>query len=104
VKIWDLDHGTVLTTLAHGASVTAVAAAGDTVISACRDCTVRIWEPVRGRALTAFTGDSPCSAVAVSPDGGTVLVGEQSGRLHILRFLGPIGQNDPTSCVKEVTP
>lgn len=47
--------------------------------------TVSLWDVDSRQALGFFTGDGLVSAVAISPDGMTVVAGEEAGRVHILR-------------------
>ncbi|HNP59933.1 MAG TPA: hypothetical protein PKM72_03775 [Nitrospirales bacterium] len=39
-------------------------------------------------AVATFTGESPIVCCAVSPDGRTIVIGESSGRVHVLRLEG----------------
>jgi WD40 repeat protein/transcriptional regulator with XRE-family HTH domain len=89
VKVWDMKSGKCIRTLeGHGARVVAVivSADGRRVYSFSGDHTLKAWALETGRLLATFTGESGFRSGAVAPDGLTVVVGEESGRVHILRL------------------
>lgn len=45
---------------------------------------LRLWSGLNGALLTTFTFDVPPTAVAASPAGRTVVVGDRNGALHVL--------------------
>ncbi|MFM6251299.1 MAG: WD40 repeat domain-containing protein, partial [Dolichospermum sp.] len=57
---------------------------GKTVISGSDDKTIKTWDLTTGNKVATFTGESPILAVA--SDGVTIVAGESSGRLHLLRL------------------
>lgn len=59
---------------------------GSRFVSGAWDHTIAMWDTRTGSMIARFTGDSPCHACAIAPDGKTVVMGEQSGRVHILRL------------------
>ncbi len=91
LKVWRWADGeNVLTLHGHSAPVLAVAVTphGRQVVSASADHTVRVWDLNSRRVMASFVGDSPMYACAVTPDGATVIAGEESGRVHFLRLEG----------------
>lgn len=44
--------------------------------------------PGEGGEVITFTGGSPTVCCAVSSDGRMIVIGESSGRVHILRLEG----------------
>jgi hypothetical protein len=53
---------------------------------------VTCWEIESGNRCGRFHTEGEMSAIAISPDGRTVIAGENIGRVHILRMQG----NSPT--------
>ncbi|HEY7493682.1 MAG TPA: hypothetical protein VIH59_21555 [Candidatus Tectomicrobia bacterium] len=97
--MWNFDTGTELRTLtAHEAKVNAVAllAAGKYIVSASDDCTVKVWSLATGQLLASYTGDSPMQACTTGPQ-ETIIVGDQTGRLHFLRLEATAEQVLPTA-------
>ena len=74
VRVWDLDAGTLLYSLAgHDGDVRAVAVSGDgrRAVSGGHDGMVRVWDLDAGTLLHSLAGhDGRVWAVAVSGDGG----------------------------------
>lgn len=52
------------------------------------DGSARLVELESGRLLARFVGDAKIGSGAVRPDGAGALVGEQSGRVHVLALVG----------------
>lgn len=79
----------VRTLLGHTHEVRALAmtANGRFVISASRDNTLKVWELKSGENVATFTADSPMLGCAVG-ELGTIVAGDQSGRIHFLRLEG----------------
>ncbi len=91
LKVWDLHTGKEISTLTgHNGSVNAVAIApdGKTAVSASYDNTLKLWDLHTGKEISTFIGDSPIICCAASPDGLTIVAGEQSGRVHFLHLEG----------------
>ncbi|WP_016949408.1 WD40 repeat domain-containing protein [Anabaena sp. PCC 7108] len=83
--------GNLLRTLTgHNSYVQAVAITpdGKKAVSGSNDDTLKVWDLETGKELSTFIGESSIFCCAVSPNGLTIVVGEQSGRLHFLRLEG----------------
>jgi WD40 repeat protein len=55
--------------------------------SLATDHTLRVWDAERGRLLASFGFDIDPSALAASPDGSRIFVGDREGRLHVLTLV-----------------
>lgn len=89
LQVWDLQSGSKLLTLAgHTNSVQCLAITPNNkyVVSASSDGSLIVWDLQTGDAIARFNGDSAINYCAVSPDGMTIVAGEESGRVHFLRF------------------
>ena len=89
LQVWDLQSGSKLLTLAgHTSSVQSLAITPNNkyAVSASSDRSLRVWDLQTGDAIARFNGDSAINYCAVSPDGMTIVAGEESGRVHFLRF------------------
>ena len=71
-----------------GVSAVAVTPDGSRAVSASYDSTLKVWDLETGEILSTFSGDSPIYACAVSPNGKTIVAGEDLGRVHFLRLEG----------------
>ena len=61
---------------------------GTRAISVSYDQTCKVWDLTSGQGVARFTGESPISCCTVPPNGKTIVVGENSGRVHILCLEG----------------
>lgn len=94
LKVWDLKSGTQRHSLkGHRHSVKAVAITpdGQAAVSASYDNTLKVWDLSTGKEIAQFIGESPMICCAAAPDSKTIVAGEQSGQVHILR-LERVGQ------------
>jgi WD40 repeat protein len=92
LRVWDLDSGELLRTLeGHAESVQAVAVSPDgrRAVSASRDNTLRVWDLDSGETLATFAADYPLNCCYISPQSGTLVAGDSSGRVHFLRLENP---------------
>jgi WD40 repeat protein len=92
LKIWDLETGAELRSLpGHAGTVHTVGVddQGRRAISASQDNTVRLWDLDRGETIASFHADAPLWACAMAAN--RIVAGDQTGRLHFLRILGPAG-------------
>lgn len=82
IAVIDAATGAVVVLRGHTDAVTALAWSpdGSRLVSASRDATVRLWDPVRGEGLLALAGGSGAlHAVAISGDGRLIAaVGEMA--------------------------
>jgi WD40 repeat protein len=89
LRVWDLESGKEkLTLTGHSGQVTAVAVTpdGKRAVSVSWDNTLRVWDLATGVIIAAFTADDRLGAVAVGPDGISIVAGGALGRLHFLRL------------------
>jgi WD40 repeat protein len=89
LKVWNLQQGKELFTLTgHSDSVSAVAISSDgkLAISGSWDNTLKVWNLATREVIASFVGESAISCCAVTPDGLTIVAGEESGRVHFLRL------------------
>ena len=89
LKLWDLHTQEELHTFTgHRYWVWAVAISpnGKWIVSSSWDKTLKVWDLQTGNVVANFIGESELDAVAIAPDGVTIIAGEHSGRLHFLRL------------------
>jgi WD40 repeat protein len=91
VKVWDLETGREMPTLkGHTDEVGKVEVTPDgrLVLSASEDHTVKVWDLETGRVLATFSAEAPIRTCAIASSNRTIIVGDASGRVHILRLEG----------------
>jgi WD40 repeat protein len=91
IRVWDLATGQPLRSLAaHRRAVTAVAVTQDgrRALSASLDRTVRLWDIREGVCRAMAPLESAPLAIAVAPDGRTVVVGDRVGNIHCFQIHG----------------
>jgi WD40 repeat protein len=89
LKVWDLQKRTPSLTLeGHAGIVWAVAVSPNAqrAISVSEDCTLKVWDLSGGKVIASFSGESPLISCAVALDGVTIIAGEKSGQVHLLRW------------------
>ena len=89
INVWDIDTGRKLRTLkGHTGWVTGLAVTPDSkrAISVSHDKYIKVWDIENGNIITYFKGESLLVTCAVSPDGRTIIAGDQSGQVHILQL------------------
>jgi WD40 repeat protein len=89
LKVWDIEKGETVRTLGgHTGSVSAVAVTPDGrfAVSASDDRTLKVWDLQTGKVVAGFSGDGPLLTCAISPEGGTIIAGDQLGRVHFLQL------------------
>jgi len=96
LKVWDLstlgaegaDGAPRATLVGHQAVISclAVTADGRRVISGSWDGALKAWDLDSGACLATFHADQRLTACALSGDGCIAVVGDELGRVHILRW------------------
>jgi len=85
LRLWDLSTGEMCLTLAgHNDEVTAVAVTPDGrhALSAAHDRTLRLWNLQERVCQAVAPLENAPMAIAVAPDGRTVVVGDRVGNIH----------------------
>jgi len=74
----------------HKGAITGVAVSADErfAVSVSSDHILRFWDLETRSSVAGFGGDSALTSCAISPDGLTIIAGEESGRLHFLGLEG----------------
>ena len=54
--------------------------------SASEDATVKVWDFMRNQVIAEFTAEGPVCSCAASSAGDKIAIGEQSGRIHFLKY------------------
>ena len=91
LNVWDLTTGKELFTLeGHSYSVNglAVTADGKRALSGSWEKILKVWDLTTGNLIASFTSESSIASCAIAPDGVTIVVGEESGRVYFLRLEG----------------
>jgi len=91
LKVWDLESGSELATLSgHTNSVNAVAVSPDgwRAVSGSYDNTLKVWDLESGACLATVEAEALLIAIALAPDGRTVVAGDGVGQVHCLRLEG----------------
>lgn len=91
LKVWDIESGEELYTLRDRTGPlmwVAVMPDGRFAVSASADNTLNVWDIESGKIIAIFSGESNFLTCAISPDGVTIIAGEESGRVHFLRLQG----------------
>ena len=61
---------------------------GTRAVSSAADQTVKVWDLLAGKTIAMFSGESNISACVLAVDDATIIAGEDSGQIHILRLEG----------------
>jgi hypothetical protein len=91
LKVWDLETGRELRTLkGHTGRVGGVAVTPDGLraVSGSKDNTLKVWDLETGEEMATFSEDSEIIAVALGPDGKTLVAADEAGRIHFLKLEG----------------
>ncbi|HEY1011073.1 MAG TPA: family 1 glycosylhydrolase [Herpetosiphonaceae bacterium] len=92
IRKWDLATGMTLAVLrGHLRPVTTLALlpTGCYLISGSADWSVWVWDLATDQPVASFIGESAITTCSISADGATIVVGEQFGRVHLLRLEFP---------------
>ncbi|HEX7184346.1 MAG TPA: hypothetical protein VF756_21130, partial [Thermoanaerobaculia bacterium] len=88
--LWNVESGEGRLILGHTDWVNDLTVLSERqVVSASKDWTVKIWDLETGQILAAFTLDTAATVVAFSPERRTLVVGDDSGGVHILEIVEP---------------
>ena len=55
-------------------------------ISIADDNMLKLWDLYSKKEIASFAGESALKSCAITPDGATIIVGEESGKLHFLKL------------------
>ena len=56
------------------------------VVSVSWDRTLRVWNVDTGEQLAVFEAEYPLLCCTVTPDKNTIVVGDEIGQIHFLRY------------------
>jgi WD40 repeat protein len=65
----------------------AVTPDGTRAVSASSDRTLRVWDLDSGTCLAVVAMDGALRAVALAPDGETIVAGDAGGNVYCLRYV-----------------
>jgi WD40 repeat protein len=88
---WDLLKGDEIWILDGNSQIitdVAISPDGRRAISVSSDGVLNVWDLDTGKKTTSFSGESAFTKCDISHDGMTVIAGEESNLLHILRLEG----------------
>lgn len=90
LRVWNIKTGKQLRTLeGHDSWVNAVAVIDERrFVSASSDHTLRLWDIETDEAVAIFALEAPAQCIAF--DRGTLVAGDQSGKLHIFKLAGKV--------------
>jgi len=86
VRVWHMRSGETRRSFVHSHTVMGIAAAPNNqfIVSVSADRTLRIWHIKTGKQVAMLEAHAPLLCCAVSPDGKTILAGDEAGGLHVL--------------------
>ncbi|MBP7962796.1 MAG: CHAT domain-containing protein [Caldilineaceae bacterium] len=90
VRVWDPGSGEIVAMLTgHESSVRSVVVSPDgrQAVSASDDRTVRVWDLEFGHQLAKVALDGAIQAVAIAPDGVTIVAGDVLGNVYCLTYV-----------------
>jgi len=90
LRLWDLENGQCSRTFeghTRGVHVVAITPEGRYALSGSDDRTLRLWDLESGQNIATFTGESGMMVCAATPNGRTIVVGDESGRVHFLQLV-----------------
>jgi WD40 repeat protein len=87
LNVYDIARKKIIQSLqGHVTAITAIEFSQNYVISASRDATIKVWDMSAGTCIATFTMDFTPTAFAIAPDTMTIIAGDLSGLVHILRL------------------
>jgi WD40 repeat protein len=86
-RLWDVDTGRVVRSLAHPDGVLDLCFSPDgrLLVTGCTDKKARLWETATGRLKQEFVCEADVDAVAMNPDGQTILTGSRVKAAQVWR-------------------
>lgn len=90
LRVWDTVSGEqILCIEGHRNVISSVATSsnGRWAVSASWDRSLRLWDLSTGGQVAHFYGDHAMRCCAISPDGTTVVGGDEGGHVHVLRAI-----------------
>ena len=69
-------------------NVVAITPDGRRAVSTSKDHTLRVWDLESGKELALLTAEHSTASCAVSLDGRTIVAGDATGNMHILKMEG----------------
>lgn len=88
IKIWDIHNKIVIRDISlrtDGIIAVAIAANGERAVSADKLHQINLWDFKTGDILARFSAESDITACSITPDGKTIIAGETSGRIYLLK-------------------
>ncbi|MCD4843867.1 MAG: TIR domain-containing protein [Methanosarcinales archaeon] len=89
LKVEDIEKGERMRTLrgqTDSVNVVAVTPDGRFAVSASDDRTLKMWDLKTSKTVAGFSGDGALITCAISQDGGTIIAGDQLGRVHFIQL------------------
>ncbi len=89
IRVWDLVNGREIQNMKGHIGVirsVCVTSDGNYVVSASEDRALKVWCLKNGKEVSSFVGEGSLLNCAISDDGSTIVTGEATGRVHILRL------------------
>jgi WD40 repeat protein len=89
IKVWDLETGKeefTLTNHKNSINTIKVTPNGKRFISVADDDMLKLWDLSKGEEIASFAGESALRCCAITPDGTTIIAGEESGQVHFLQL------------------
>jgi WD40 repeat protein len=91
LKVWDLHTGREIRTLTGHTGIVndvAVTPDGRLAVSVSEDKTLKVWNLCTGQVVVTLLTDASLNCCAVSPDGRTIVAGDEMGVVHFLEWVG----------------
>jgi WD40 repeat protein len=92
IKIWDLTSNKKPTTLqGHTQRINALVftPSGRHAVSVSSDQTLRVWDLEKGIEFIRMGASASLTRCDISPDGSTIVVGDEAGAMHIFDMVWP---------------
>jgi WD40 repeat protein len=90
LRVWDIGSGQALQVINGGGGAALGAAEDGCLAVSALDRTVRVWDLVRGVELAQWTWQNKVTRCAMSADGNTAVIGDNTGNMLFLQLAAPI--------------